>query len=173
MNQSIENNILTQFNPIEFRTNPQYITSIHNYIKTDDDIELIAKIIYEYDFFNGQKGNIYCMHTKIFDNYGDNVYRLGTVQFDIINPSFYIDECVYLATSREYTNCLMAKDILFHLLKQYIMVDGKDFVNCEIGVIISAFDNVTNMNEKNIDLIYLDTYMDKIKVQIKSVMKNI
>lgn len=163
-------------NPSLFRTNKtEFIKNIDDNIKTENDIDSLVKSIYEYDFFNGTKGKLYCMYTEAFNYYGENVYKLGMTQ-DIKHrmccyATNFLDDCVFLATSKEYSNYLMAENILFHLLKEYRIKDNKEFFKCKVNIISKAFDDITNMNKKIIPLIYLDCYMKKIKAEIKSMIK--
>ena len=86
-------------------------------------------------------GYLYVLWNPVYDNYGQNVYKLGkTVNLpkrkgNYITP--YIDESIYKYTSPYFDDMDSAEKILFALLHKYRIKNKREFFQCDLEIIIA------------------------------------
>lgn len=88
-------------------------------------------------------GYIYCIYNKMYETYGDNVYKLGycgdvsSLTSRYTTP--YIDE-YEIKYLKKVKDKVRAEKVLFYLLREYRVRKNREFFDCEIGKIKEQID---------------------------------
>lgn len=122
------------------------IYSNDNKVKTVN--ELTKLIFNEYTNQVNKKGHLYCIHNEMYKMYGENVYKLGcakNVKGRLIHyTTSYIKPSKIKYESKEMDHYCVAESILFHKLKEYRMVNNREFFNCELISISDIIEQIEN-----------------------------
>jgi hypothetical protein len=117
-----------------------------------------------------KQGVIYAIYNKMFDDHGDDTYKLGsTVDIDkrISNyATYYIKDCVIKVKSGILNNCRFAEDILFYILKEYRISCRREFFKCDIDKIKDVFEQIESMFGEKKNIVVVPDIFDSIKFTI-------
>lgn len=104
-------------------------------------------------------GQLYCLYNKMYESYGNDVYKLGHSS----NPSkrilgymtSYIDDSEFkYVTPRKFQNSLQAERILFFLLRRHRIKKNREFFRCNLDCIIDTIKRIESMPDEKIERIY-------------------
>ncbi len=141
------------------------------------------------DYYKPVAGYIYCMHNEMFKFYGENVHKCGN-SCDVekrLNQytTSYPKPSKILILSETFVDKNFAESLLFFYLKDYKMEVDREFFNCDINIIQSAFNKVKEffdkyktkdklfkyLNKNNYTEFYSFNDTEKIKL-LQSIKKN-
>ena len=98
-------------------------------------------------------GYLYCLYNKVYDTYGNSVYklgksinvkrRLGSYSTSYLNPS----ELKYTSQKVKYYS--YAEKLLFLKLKKYKLRSNREFFDCELAIIIKNIDETVKFINNN------------------------
>lgn len=84
------------------------------------------------------EGYIYCIHNKMFDQYGENVYKLGyCTDLSSLNSRYctcYVDK-IDVINIKQVKGKVRAESNLFYLLDDYRLKKNREFFKCDIEII--------------------------------------
>ena len=108
---------------------------------------------------NQDEGYLYCLYNKCFNEYGDNVYKLGRTKNlkQRLNhyTTGYIDASIYVHISnRKFKNSKKAESILFFILRNYRVRQRREFFNTTEEKIIYTMDRLSSLLDETLDRIY-------------------
>ena len=100
-------------------------------------------------------GYLYCLYNPMFKQYGDNIYKLGrTIDLEKRTNGYrtgYIEEPVYKYVSqRKFKDSRDAEAVLFYLLKDYRIVNKREFFNHNLDAIIDTFKQVEKFTDSEL-----------------------
>jgi hypothetical protein len=106
-----------------------------------------------------KSGHLYCLYNKMYQTYGNNIYKLGHT----CNPAkrindymtSYIEESEYKYVSeRRFENSLKAERILFFLLRRNRVKKNREFFSLQVDDIIDTIKRVEAIPFEKIEKIY-------------------
>ena len=109
--------------------------------------------------FDDKSGHLYCLFNKMYQTYGDNIFKLGHTS----NPSkritdymtSYIDDSEYkYVSNRRFENSLKAERILFFLLRRNRLRKNREFFCLDVNDIIDTIKRVEALPHEKIERIY-------------------
>ena len=165
-----------------FHSNKNEIKKILNESKEELNYDDIAKNIYLKLLDKDDKGIIYCLHNKMYEMYGENVYKLGmtsNIKKRLTGyTTSYIDPIKVIFKTNKLKNKSFAELMLFEYLKNYRVTKNREFFKVDKEKIIETMNNIQNLFYKkeicNIivskikeDLCRLLSLSKKIKKEIK------
>jgi hypothetical protein len=112
-------------------------------------IDNLAQQIYLECFNKKRQGVIYCIHNNMYRYYGQDVHKLGqSSNMDkrmMAYSTGYIESCEIKLKSKKITNCELAEDILFYILRFDRISPKREFFNCKLPELIPLFKKIENM----------------------------
>lgn len=94
---------------------------------------------------NNEEGYLYCIYNKMYDVYGDNIYKLGNMKSmrrmnSYVTP--YLDPIEIKLVSNKIVDKNMGEKILFDILNKYRCKPNREFFNCDLEIIKKAIEDV-------------------------------
>jgi hypothetical protein len=109
-------------------------------------------------------GYIYVIYNKMFDSYGEDVYKVGeTKNIEKRKNGYrtgYVDKVVVKYQSREFINCKKAEELLFVLLRESRIVKNREFFKKELSEIIKNIEYIERLKDKEIE--YLSRHIRSV-----------
>ena len=173
----MKNKIEYNINISDYREYPhKFIKQLSKIKLTDEIYDDILKKLYNYDFNNGTNGYVYCVHNKMYNAYGDNIYKLGMAQ-DIEKrllsyTTYYIDKTKLILKSNKVNNYRMTENLLFQFLEEYRIRNDREFFNCDLSIIEEKFIKINNMTNNDENIEYDKKYMLKINDEMIRFIKS-
>lgn len=95
-----------------------------------------------------KRGHLYCLTNKMYNYYGDNVYKCGMAQ-NIerrLNDytTYYIEKCEVKYKTEILNYMDRAEMDLFELLDQYRCAENREFFKCDLNIIIEKMKIIEN-----------------------------
>lgn len=114
-------------------------------------------------------GYLYCIYNKMYDTYGNNIYKLGNMKNKSRMNGYvtsYIDPVEIKLISNKIVDKIIGEKILFDILSQYRIKPNREFFNCELSMIQKAINEVEIiMKKESIDNLR-DMYLPISKEQV-------
>lgn len=106
---------------------------------------------------NSYSGYLYCIYNKMYDVYGENIYKLGNMKNKNRMNSYvtpYIDSIEIKLISNKINDKTIGEKILFDILNKYRVKPNREFFNCDLSIIKNAMNEVETImvNESIEDL---------------------
>ena len=109
-------------------------------------------------------GYVYVIYNKMFERYGENVYKVGeTKNIEKRKNGYrtgYIDKTIVKYQSREFINCKKAEELLFVLLKECRIVKNREFFMKDLNEIIKNIEYIERLKDKEIE--YLSKHVKNV-----------
>ena len=101
------------------------------------------------------KGKLYCIYNEMYKYHGDDVYKLGN-SGDVDKriqgyTTSYITPVLILHQTDYIRNKVLAETILFDMLKEYRIVNNREFFKCNIDIIKKTMDEIVELFNKYTD----------------------
>jgi hypothetical protein len=110
--------------------------------KNKDDINIIM------NYYVPTSGYLYCIHNEIYNYYGDDVYKFGNSSDPDKRCSQYttpyVKPCTIIKISNNYFDKNFAETLLFYYLREYRLVENREFFKCDKEIYEKAFIEVDN-----------------------------
>ena len=101
--------------------------------------------------YNPTSGYIYCISNEIYNFYGSNVYKFGNSSEPdkrlLQYTTSYVKPCTIVKLSNIFFDKNLAETLLFYYLKDYRLVDNREFFKCEKEIYEQAFLDVEKFFE--------------------------
>lgn len=95
------------------------------------------------------EGYLYCIYNEVYDQYGEDVYKLGEAndikQRLIGYCTYYITPCQVKYCSELIRNKSLAEAILFSKLAEFRITMSREFFKCDIAMIKKEIDHVVKL----------------------------
>ena len=109
-------------------------------------------------------GYVYVIYNKMFDSYGEDVYKVGeTKNVEKRKNGYrtgYVDKVTVKYQSREFINCKKAEELLFVLLKECRIVKNREFFKKELKDIVKSIEYIESLTDKEIE--YLSKHIKTV-----------
>ena len=118
---------------------------------------------------NNEVGYLYCIYNKMYDTYGENIFKLGNMKNKNRMKGYvtsYIDPVEIKLISNKIADKNIGEKILFDILSKYRIKQNREFFNCELSVIQKAMDKVEVIMKKDSIENLCGMYLPKSKEQI-------
>jgi len=93
-------------------------------------------------------GYLYCIYNKMYDVYGENIFKLGNMKNKNIMNSYvtpYVDPIEIKFISNKILDKSIGEKILFDILKEFRFRPNREFFRCDLSIIKKAFDEVESI----------------------------
>lgn len=101
------------------------------------------------------KGHLYCMHNIVYVHNGVTYYKLGNSKNVIkrLNgyTTSYLEPSVIMFISEKLRNKFLGEKILFEKLKDYRIVQNREFFKCDIELIKKEIELISSLFSKHSD----------------------
>jgi hypothetical protein len=148
----------------------QIIPILDDNVKLNNILNNLCKEIYKYDMLNGTPGYIYILYNKMFDQVGEDVYKVGeTIDINSRIKGYttcYIEPVEIKYISKQLNNKSMAETMVFKKINNYRINNNREFFKCKVDIIMTAINDVESHFDTSDNIEYDDYYINLIKIDI-------